>query len=386
MPSDPQNSDYVYHFDAANSSSWPSFSNTRQQPNTLPIASSSSARPPPPSYEEAISEPELPSRIVLSSVASENVSELIQVVVEPPSNSNDNNTRETQPLLSDTRQELKSIISATNSKLSEESRSLDNNSNNTSNGEAQQPQFPPPGYSLSDATFERTQEGVFSDDDKLNKESESLFRFFQAHNDKPQMAVSILGYHEESRSEHYFYTDDQGVRQSGTRHYTEQVTDFHLNLEVTEYISDYGKITTVPEKNKPTKEIKELLEEYIKHKNSLKEIEMRKMVKWEYEGISKAITAAIRSQGYSKYLTISYPLRNHIVTVHSNTKLSRFARHPVTKFLCILSCLWIIFLPLSWLYKKSFKNQLRSEFQVNIPAGQWFNQNVQTIVATVRWL
>ncbi|CAG8695533.1 7520_t:CDS:2, partial [Ambispora leptoticha] len=270
MPSDPQNADYVYHFGAANSSSWfPNFQ----------ASSSSSSRLPPPSYEAAISGPELPSRVVLSNAASGHASELNQVVVDSPSND-------------------------------------------------QQPQLPPPEYSLSDANFKRTQEGVCSDDDKLNKESESLLRFFQAHNDKPQMAVSILGYHQESRTEHYVYTDDQGRQQTGTRQHTQQVTDFHLNLDLTEYISEYGKIITVPKKDEPAKEVKELLEEYIKHRNSLKEIEMRKVVNWEYESISRAITAAIRSQGYTNYITISYPLRNHIVAVHSNTKLSRFARHP----------------------------------------------------------
>jgi hypothetical protein len=53
--------------------------------------------------------------------------------------------------------------------------------------------FEPPEYSLSDASYERSTEGVVSYDPKINQEAESLHRFFLAHNDKPEMAVIIHG-------------------------------------------------------------------------------------------------------------------------------------------------------------------------------------------------
>ena len=51
----------------------------------------------------------------------------------------------------------------------------------------------PPAYSLSDASYERSTKGVVSYDPKINQEVESLHRFFLAHNDMPEMAITVHG-------------------------------------------------------------------------------------------------------------------------------------------------------------------------------------------------
>ena len=93
----------------------------------------------------------------------------------------------------------------------------------------------------------------------------------------------------------------------------------------------------------------------------------------------------IRQQGYRSDLRITFPLRNHIIRVESDHKFAKFARNIWTKILCFITCLWIIFYPILWLYKNSFKNQIRSDFSMNISEKDWFDRNVNSIVANVRW-
>ncbi|KAG9307641.1 hypothetical protein G9A89_023206 [Geosiphon pyriformis] len=331
MPEQFPESDYVFHFDAPGQTIFESST----------ISEGRSSRLLPPSYEEAIFNGENPSRVVVSPVARfETPVGLEQVFID---SQGDNS--EGVPLLNK------------GDKNSESIESISNKPYIHSQDATGQILPPPPSYTISDASFERTKQGVSSDDEKLNIELEALLRFFEAHNDKPEMAVSIRGWHEESRWESVVERGEDGNLHHGSRSTTVEITDFHLNFDVTQFISSHGHIFTIPQKkNQPTKEIRELMEEYLNHKNSLKEIDMKKVVIWEYEGLSKAITATIRHKGFKEKLTISFPLRNHVVAVYANTKLSQLSRN-------------------GW-----------SEFKMNIPPGVWFNQNVQTIVDTVRWL
>ncbi|CAG8442671.1 12304_t:CDS:2 [Acaulospora morrowiae] len=244
---------------------------------------------------------------------------------------------------------------------------------------------PPPKYTISDAEFQVSDNGVTSSDPKLNREAESLYRFFIAHNDKPQMAISIHGYHSEWVEESYTYTDEGGNTKWATRSKHIEVTDFKFTYDLTDYILPNGEIHLTADKS-PELDIMQLLKDYVEHKNILKEIEMRKVVLWDYESLTKAVSSTIRSQGYRNDIRITYPMRNHVVVVQSDHKFARLTRKFWFKFLCFITCLWIILLPLSWLYKKSYKNQLRSDFQMNIGPRDWFQQNVGMIVANVKWL
>ncbi|CAG8477838.1 4620_t:CDS:2 [Paraglomus occultum] len=244
----------------------------------------------------------------------------------------------------------------------------------------------PPAYSLSDASYERSNEGVVSHDSKINKDIESLHRFFLAHNDMPEMAITIHGYHEETTVHYHTHTDANGHTRTDTTHDSREVTDFHFTLDLTEYIIPRGMITVCGQKGQPAKDLRELLQEYIDHKNKLKEIKMKKVVVWDYTSLTRAITYAIRQQGYHNQVRVTFPMRNHMVEVYDDNKLSRFAHSKWTRFLCFISCLWIIFLPLSWLYKKSFNRQIESMFVMKITPREWFNANVNTIVNNVRWV
>ncbi|CAB4397525.1 hypothetical protein RhiirA5_448939 [Rhizophagus irregularis] len=244
---------------------------------------------------------------------------------------------------------------------------------------------PPPEYSLSDAIYERDINGVTSHDPKLNSEPESLLRFFMEHNDKPEMAIKVHGYHTEVVDESYTSTDSDGNRTVHYQSRTVEITDFNFTLDLTEHISTNGIIRTISKNNKQ-KDILELLNEYVKNENTLKNIEMKKVVIWDYESLTKAISTVIRQQGYRSDLRITFPLRNHFVRVESDHKFAKFARNIWTKILCFITCLWIIFFPILWLYRNSFKNQIRSDFVMNISEKDWFDRNVNSIVTNVRWL
>ncbi|RHZ77661.1 hypothetical protein Glove_174g63 [Diversispora epigaea] len=228
----------------------------------------------------------------------------------------------------------------------------------------------PPEYTVSDAEFETSDQGVTSLDSKINIEVEPLHRFFIAHNDKPQMAIKIHGYHTNYES-------------NSTK--VVEVTDFKFTFDLSNYITPYGKLHIISNEKYPNMDIMELLREYVENQNLLKEIEMRKVVIWDYDSLTKAISSVIRQQGYNNILRITYPIRNNIVKVQSDHKFSKLMKSKWFNILCVISCLWIIFWPLTWLYKKSFKDQLRSDFQLNISPRDWFQANVENIISNVQW-
>ncbi|CAJ0829730.1 6802_t:CDS:2 [Entrophospora sp. SA101] len=170
---------------------------------------------------------------------------------------------------------------------------------------------PPPEYNLSDAKFKRTSEGVTTCEPKLNREPESLYRFMLAHNDKPNMAIKIHGYHYETRHYTYTYTDANGNIQYGTRSETYVVTDFLITIDLSEYVLPNGTIHAIPNKKNPDPQIMDIINEYINHENKLKEFIMKKTVLWDYQSLTKAISTSIRLHGFHRFLEITYPLQNH---------------------------------------------------------------------------
>ncbi|RHZ83810.1 hypothetical protein Glove_87g65 [Diversispora epigaea] len=147
------------------------------------------------------------------------------------------------------------------------------------------------------------------------------------------MAIKIHGYYTDYETENYSYTDSNGQTKTGSRTKEVEVTDFKFTIDLSNYIIPYGKLHIIPNKKYPNIDIMGFLKEYIENKNLLKEIEMRKMAIWDYDSLTKAISSVIRQQGYNNNLCINYPIRNYI---------------------------------------KSFKDQLRSDFQINISPRDWF--------------
>ncbi|CAG8517957.1 5475_t:CDS:2 [Gigaspora rosea] len=374
------NSDYVFVFSATNSRHSDSSSTSIIQQNTVSTAL--------PSYEEAVRNSVNPTSVVITPAARSVSQSLEEILVLPEENQEI--VSEHTPLLIDNTTD--SDIDKSNH-ISNKSHQNNNDGNSSTNrtitsigtsAPAMLP--PPPEYSLSDASYKTSAEGVTSFDYKLNRDAESLYRFFVARNDKPQMAITIMGYHTESKDDSYYTVDSEGNSRRVDQSTNVEVVDFKFTLDLSDYILPTGVIYTIQRLNHPPIEIMQILKEYVEHKNLLKEIEMRKVVIWDYETLTRAISSTIRQQGFRDDIRITYPLRNHIVKVQSDHKLAHFLRNPWVKFISIITCLWIILWPISWLYKKTFKNQLRSNFQMSISPGEWFQNNIELIISNVRWL
>jgi hypothetical protein len=87
-----------------------------------------------------------------------------------------------------------------------------------------------------------------------------------------------LGYHTETVDDSYTSTDSDGNRTVHYQSRTIEITDFNFTFDLTEYVSNNGIIHTISKNNKQ-KDIMELLNEYVKNENTLKNIEMKKVCK-----------------------------------------------------------------------------------------------------------
>ncbi|CAG8675336.1 5762_t:CDS:2 [Dentiscutata heterogama] len=351
------NSDYVFVFSATNTRHSDSSSTSLIQQTTANTTL--------PSYEEAVRNSVNPSSIVITPVARSVSQSLEEVLVFPEENQEI--VSEHAPLLPDnttgSSTDKSNHISNKGNQYNHDDNSSTNRTITSSVGTSVPAMMPPlPEYSLSDASYKTSTEGVTSFDHKLNTDAESLYRFFVARNDKPQMAIT--GYHTESIDDSYYTTDSDGNSRRVDQSRNVEVIDFKLTIDLSNYILPTGVMYTIPKKNHPPVEIMQILREYVEHENLLKEIEMRKVVIWDYESLTRAISSTIRQQGFRNDIRITYPLRNHIVKVQSDHKLAHFLRNP-------------------W---KKFKNQLRSDFQMSISPSDWFQNNIELIISNVRWL
>lgn len=160
MRNNSEDSDYVYVFNGNST-----LLNRNNNNN-------STTAQPPPSYDEAIAISVNPSSVTITPAAR-------SVTIEPPSHEQIS----IEPL------ETTDNIQKSNIEgvplLSQVDMNSYNNGSSSNN--------PPPEYTISDAEFETSDQGVTSLDSKINNEVESLYRFFIAHNDRPRMAVKIHG-------------------------------------------------------------------------------------------------------------------------------------------------------------------------------------------------
>ncbi|CAG8716672.1 3390_t:CDS:2, partial [Funneliformis mosseae] len=135
--------------------------------------------------------------------------------------------------------------------------------------------------------------GVYSKDSKLNKDSKELYKFFMSHNDKPEMSITIHGYHTEEKDGTIRVVDENNGYDYEKDVDVVEVTDFDFTIDLSDHILPKGEIYTIPSKDdddydiKEGKDIKQVLEEYCKNNSRSKEIEMRKVIIWDFENLTK---------------------------------------------------------------------------------------------------
>lgn len=162
----------------------------------------------------------------------------------------------------------------------------------------------PTGSDISTATYKRTDRGVETQDLLLDDPFQ-LYRFFVAHNDKPQMHVLItgrytslctpfsalfgililiiilififmphVGSHVEKKAAEKRSSDGT----ISTVYSKAKVCDFKIDLDLTSYISPYGTIKTLPDPKTSNKlSLREVIEQHVTEENPFKEMHMKKV-------------------------------------------------------------------------------------------------------------
>ncbi|KAG0065562.1 hypothetical protein BGZ89_008211 [Linnemannia elongata] len=239
----------------------------------------------------------------------------------------------------------------------------------------------PTGSDISTATYKRTDRGVETQDLLLDDPFQ-LYRFFVAHNDKPQMHVLITGSHVEKKA-----TEKRaGDGTISTVHSKVTVFDFKIDLDLTSYISPYGTIKTLPDPKTSNKlSLREVIEQHVTEENPFKEMHMKKKVSWDYEDLTRAIVHAIRSVNYRYKIEISYPTSNNRVIVHSASPLAQFMRSTWTKAFCGISLVGVVLYPLREYYKVVKDKNIQSEFHMTISTADFMRNNYWKIVDQVQF-
>ncbi|CAG8761250.1 21971_t:CDS:2 [Gigaspora rosea] len=310
----------------------------------------------PPTYEEAITSRDLEDNIPSASFSSFSRSAAANLHAIEEMLSSNQSTSERHPLLGNKNNNPYNLFGRPYG-----------GSSNQSTSSNQYMTFPLPreSYINYEFDYEVLQGGVVSCDPQLSRDSESLYRFFTEHNDKPEMAIIING---------------------GNNRKNTEITDFRFTLDLTEFVSSVGELRAYPNENRPDMSFMDVLEEYVRRDSALKSIEMHKIVYWDYTYLTQSIISIIREQGYQHEIRITYPQRNQLIQVQSDNALAQFMRSTVGQALCCCSCFGIIHRALNRFYDNAYKSKFKSEFQMNISAREWFQRNRRIIVTNVKWL
>ncbi|TPX77419.1 hypothetical protein CcCBS67573_g01328 [Chytriomyces confervae] len=180
------------------------------------------------------------------------------------------------------------------------------------------------------AQTERTFQEVKTHDPVIASNPDELFNYFLFHvNQRPSMMVQVSGTHQETRTVMRQVSDGKGGFR--TEHHTEThtVTDFSINLDVSDYIAPtWDRIVATPKKDMKEPQLGEwraVMEEFTRSKNLLKEIHMEKEILWDYSNIQNSIIAALRMSGYMHSIHVSFPKGGYIVSALSSSTLSKAA-------------------------------------------------------------
>ncbi|KAJ2606249.1 hypothetical protein H4R99_000457 [Coemansia sp. RSA 1722] len=234
--------------------------------------------------------------------------------------------------------------------------------------------------------YKRTAKGYSSSDAWLNTSTEALRRFInECNNDKPRVSIEVIGSHTYQKPVETFRTDENGRQQRYTTTQTEYVTDFKFVLELTPDIYDKGSLYTARANDGQPYDLDKVLEDYVKADNFLKEIQVQKKVIWDYDLVRREITAFIRNTGYPHTVKVSFPMENEKITVRSHNQMAQVWRHPVTSFLCFVTCLCVVGWPVRYLAARRWKNKIMSDFVVLASPKDFVDRNSTFIRNQVSW-
>ncbi|XJO72687.1 hypothetical protein BDV3_003774 [Batrachochytrium dendrobatidis] len=230
-------------------------------------------------------------------------------------------------------------------------------------------------YSDAEIIQSSSSMNIESHDSKLDKNPDELWRFFMSNLQNPRLMVDIHGYHTETK-----YIEEVRDGESRTTSRQEDVSDFRIKIDVTRLMSTYwSRIVCVPDKNASPRNLRETLEDYTRSDHIWKEIHLTKQPLWDFNELSCALEFAVRQTGYMHKIKISFPQKAAKVSVYSSHTLSRLSRSTFVWVICILSCLWIIVLPIYLLMRKKVSTKIVCEFPMMVSGHDFYMRHYYTI-------
>ncbi|CAO3628725.1 unnamed protein product [Mucor hiemalis] len=245
----------------------------------------------------------------------------------------------------------------------------------------------PPGYSLYRAKYKTTKEGIISRDHHINNDGEALLQFLYQHNKAPRMKINFYGYHEETRWKTVTRKDCNGDIINEREPETRRIDDFNFDIDVSSDISNVcqGLYILPDPKTGEVKPLRELCNDYVHETNLLKELKLTKEINWDFNGLTRGLTSAIRNNGFYENVEISFKTENDEITVKTDHYISRWIDNKYIRFFFFITFLWIISWPIIWLSRKRFGHKtLKSAWNMNVSERDWYGLHIQEVVDSCR--
>jgi hypothetical protein len=200
----------------------------------------------------------------------------------------------------------------------------------TSAGVPVAPSFQP---SEAEASFDGWR-GVSSCDPLLHMDQSGfeIVKYLNTYNSRPTQYVSVHGHHQETRTRTVSSTDSNGNRTTRTEHYTVTVTDFIYKIDITHFIFPFGYIQTDNGETIPA-----AVDCFLADTSGLKTLKMDKVVAFDFGHLRTMVYGYIRSLGWWRGLTISFPRHNYRVKIWKKTCVSSIWENGCGRCLCYLS-------------------------------------------------
>ncbi|KAJ1960398.1 hypothetical protein GGI12_003822 [Dipsacomyces acuminosporus] len=232
--------------------------------------------------------------------------------------------------------------------------------------------------------YKRSAKGYTSTDAWLNTNVQALHRFLVECNERPRVGIEVEGWHMEERQVERTYTQNGETRtETDTR--SDRVVDFKFTLELTPFIHEKGNIYTSRSPTGEPYDLDKVLSNYVNTENILKEIRVQKKVIWDYDLVRREITSFIKSAGYPHHVDVKFPMENDRIVVKSHNTMAKVWRHPVTSFLCVITCACIVGWPLQYLATKKWRNKVCSDFVVVASPNDFVARHSEFIRSQVSW-
>ncbi|KAI8817007.1 uncharacterized protein EV422DRAFT_260386 [Fimicolochytrium jonesii] len=238
----------------------------------------------------------------------------------------------------------------------------------------------------STAEIERSGHGVVSYDRRLDSDQDELWRFFLTHltNSPPKGTMRCHGHYDTQHHTTHTTTNADGTTSTSTTTTTTNHTVFDISITLTNYIPRQWAYLCARDKNGQCIPVKTAINMYTGDSSSLKEMKLVKQIDWPLEQLTALARARIRELGFRDNLDVVITFDNNTIVARSSSGLSSFAHNTAVRCLCVISCLWLIFLPMFWALKTTVKFRLIAIYKTEKPWELFWEKNVHILEHGVR--